>query len=264
MKFKDIELNGYLVSSNKSFLYHIIEKDYKEKKIRVEVLDRLRPLLKLNSNFRYKEFSSFTIFEEYKPIIKIEDMNREKLKSNIVMILGDVDSAMRLEKRERIAGLIMDLVPKSSIEQVEEFMVTTNQPTTNKVGEINDRLGFRISLIEEEAKELKDADNFYDIVDALGDIQYVLDGMIIEMGLRNYKDEIIEEIHRSNMSKFDDTINDAKLTAEKYLGEGIMVYNKKVKDKIITYREGDNKVLKSIRYNPPDLQSIINKDNVRA
>ena len=100
----------------------------------------------------------------------------------------------------------------------------------------NSRLELRIDLIREEFKEFEDAMNapirdFIGAVDALGDMVYVIYGMAIEMGIN--LDLIIEEIHRSNMSKLDEN-----------------------SDPI--YRE-DGKVLKGPLYSPPDLRKVLNE-----
>ena len=60
----------------------------------------------------------------------------------------------------------------------------------------------RISLIEEELNELKDATqrkSLIDIADALGDLLYVVYGSFVTYGIDSEK--VFDEIHRSNMSK---------------------------------------------------------------
>lgn len=66
------------------------------------------------------------------------------------------------------------------------------------------RCKLRIDLIKEELQELEDAiedQNIIDILDALSDLQYVLDGTYLEFGLEHLKDASFAEVHRSNMSK---------------------------------------------------------------
>jgi predicted HAD superfamily Cof-like phosphohydrolase len=70
-------------------------------------------------------------------------------------------------------------------------------------------------------------------LDALTDLQYVLDGTYLSLGLASLKGKAFDEVHRSNMSK---------LGAD---GKPI-------------YRE-DGKVLKGPDYSPPDLGQFINK-----
>ncbi len=90
------------------------------------------------------------------------------------------------------------------------------------------RLGMKPNLVQEEAEELAIAVGNRDMVaiaDALGDLLYVTFGMAIELGLD--MDRVVSAIHKSNMTK---------LTLD---GKPIL-------------RE-DGKILKSDRYQPPDL-----------
>ena len=67
-----------------------------------------------------------------------------------------------------------------------------------------ERCKLRIDLIKEELQELEDAiadQNIIDILDALSDLQYVLDGTYLEFGLGHLKEASFAEVHRSNMSK---------------------------------------------------------------
>lgn len=92
------------------------------------------------------------------------------------------------------------------------------------------------SLLREEVDELEEALNKRDtvgVLDALTDIQYVLDGAYLNLGFKDFKVKALLEVHRSNMSK---------------LG---------VDGKPI-YRE-DGKVLKGPHYSPPDLRGILSQ-----
>src|SRR6266403_779156 len=157
MEFKDIELGKYLVSANKSFLYYVYEKDYHNKTIKIEVLDAKRPLLKFGDKFRFQEFKDFRIFEKYiKPIKKLEKMNREQLEAKILEILTESDlvdknSSLTQEDCINLTTKIINLIPKTSLEKVEEFMKTSNQPTDISLGQISiERKLFRHKLIYEE------------------------------------------------------------------------------------------------------------------
>jgi predicted HAD superfamily Cof-like phosphohydrolase len=91
-----------------------------------------------------------------------------------------------------------------------------------------------MDLLNEEFKELEEALEEQDVVkvlDALLDIQYVLDGALLAWGLYKLKHRGFAEVHRSNMSK---------------AGE----------DGKPIYRE-DGKILKGPNYTPPDLKSLI-------
>lgn len=120
---------------------------------------------------------------------------------------------------------------KTTIEQVKEFheafgvknhaMPNINSSETNLL---------RISLIDEELRELSaalaDGDKV-GVLDALTDLQYVLDGAYLQLGYAHLKDAAFAEVHRSNMSK---------LGAD---GKPI--------------RRADGKVLKGPGYTPPNL-----------
>lgn len=97
-----------------------------------------------------------------------------------------------------------------------------------------DRVDLRLELLEEEVRELREAVTACDLVavlDALTDIQYVLDGTYLEFGLHRLKAAALAEVHRSNMTK---------LGAN---GKPVL-------------RE-DGKVLKGPNYSPPDLSRLI-------
>ncbi len=62
----------------------------------------------------------------------------------------------------------------------------------------------RINLIAEELDELKEAlaqGDVVEVLDALTDLQYVLDGAYLSFGLHAMKHKAFDEVHRSNMSK---------------------------------------------------------------
>ena len=68
----------------------------------------------------------------------------------------------------------------------------------------SDRVAMRLDILEEEVRELRNAVESGDIVevlDALCDIQYVLDGNFLEFGLHSLKQAAFSEVHASNMSK---------------------------------------------------------------
>jgi predicted HAD superfamily Cof-like phosphohydrolase len=90
----------------------------------------------------------------------------------------------------------------------------------------------RVGLLREEVGEFADATTARDLVgiaDALADIVYVAYGAAVTYGID--LDAAIREVHRSNMSKLDNS------------GRPVL-------------RE-DGKVLKSDRYSPPDLASVL-------
>jgi predicted HAD superfamily Cof-like phosphohydrolase len=121
---------------------------------------------------------------------------------------------------------------KTTLEQVQIFHETYGLPV-KEAPDISDSKtnDLRINLLAEELEELKEALKEGDIVetlDALVDLQYVLDGAFLSFGLHHLKGPAFEEVQRSNMSK---------------LG----------KDGKPIVRESDGKILKGPDYTPPDL-----------
>jgi predicted HAD superfamily Cof-like phosphohydrolase len=98
---------------------------------------------------------------------------------------------------------------------------------------ISDELAqLRVDLLVEEVGEFAEATQRRDIValaDALGDIVYVAYGAAVTYGID--LDAVLNEIHRANMSKLDAR------------GRPVL--------------RGDGKVLKSSRYQPPDIACVL-------
>ena len=93
----------------------------------------------------------------------------------------------------------------------------------------------RINLLAEELDELREAlvaGDIVEVLDALTDLQYVLDGAYLSFGLHDVKDAAFAEVQRSNMSK---------------LGED----GKPIR------RESDGKILKGPNFFEPDLSQFI-------
>lgn len=97
--------------------------------------------------------------------------------------------------------------------QVKEFHSTFGLPIneTPTIMNLSDQDNFnRISLIQEELSEYAKALAEGDIVkvaDALGDLIYVVVGGFVEHGIP--VEEVMDEIHRSNMSKIGGYIDEA-------------------------------------------------------
>ncbi len=124
------------------------------------------------------------------------------------------------------------------------------------------RSELRVSLLQEELDELKDAISDNDIVaiaDALSDLQYVLSGAILEFGLADNFKRLFDEVQRSNMSKTCKTLAEAKETQEHYLKtKDTESFIEEQEGEYLVYRSADKKVLKSINYSEADLDAIIN------
>lgn len=94
----------------------------------------------------------------------------------------------------------------------------------------------RFNLLKEENEEYLEACKNGDVVeiaDALGDLLYITFGTILRHGLQHKIEEVFDEIHRSNMSKLDESGNPI-------------------------FRE-DGKVMKSGNYFRPDIKAILEK-----
>ena len=150
------------------------------------------------------------------------------------------------------------------LKQVSDFHKTFNAPIleTPQIPS-DDRCKLRVSLLQEELNELQEAINNNDIIeitDALCDLQYVLSGAILEFGLGEKFNELFNEVQRSNMSKACKTQQEALETLSHYKQkDGTEGYYKELNGMYIVYRNGDNKILKSINYSPADIKSKLNQ-----
>ena len=121
-------------------------------------------------------------------------------------------------------------------ESVEEWCIATDitipsEPTSLSV----DRANLRYNLLDEENKEYLDAvrsNDLVEIADALGDMLYVLVGTMLEHGMQNHILDVFDEIHKSNMSKMDES------------GKPIL--------------RDDGKILKGPNFFKPNINKIIN------
>ena len=149
------------------------------------------------------------------------------------------------------------------LEKVKCFHVMFNVPVleTPQIPS-KERCDLRISLISEELDEMKEAIENGDVIgiaDSLGDLMVVLCGSILEFGMGEKFNEILENIHNSNMSKACTSQQEALATLSHYKQkDGTEGRYEEVNGKYIVYRSVDNKVLKSIGYSPASLEDIIN------
>jgi NTP pyrophosphatase (non-canonical NTP hydrolase) len=117
-----------------------------------------------------------------------------------------------------------------------------------------ERVSLSMKLIREELKETEEAiafNSFKDVKDGLGDLLWVTVRAMMEFGID--PEETISAIYNSNMSKADATQDDSIITYKKYMEQGIQTYCKERNGLYITYRFGDNKVLKSYKFKEPEL-----------
>ena len=91
----------------------------------------------------------------------------------------------------------------TNFEKVGKFMKTFGQEVKNKPGLSSEKINnLRISLINEELEEFKEAiknNDLKEAIDALTDILYVTYGAGHAFGVN--LDECFDEVQRSNMSK---------------------------------------------------------------
>jgi predicted HAD superfamily Cof-like phosphohydrolase len=148
------------------------------------------------------------------------------------------------------------------IKMVGEFHNTFGAPILDRPQiPSEDRCNLRLKLMQEELDEIKEAiknNDLVEISDGLSDLAFVLFGSVLEFGLGNKFNELFEEVHRSNMSKACTSQQEAIETLLHYKQkDGTEGFYKEVDGKWLVYRNGDNKVLKSINYSPANLSNII-------
>lgn len=97
------------------------------------------------------------------------------------------------------------------------------------------RARLRQVLLEEEVRELSEANNLLDVADAICDIMFITLGTAHEYGLTDRLEILFDEVTRSNMSKLD-----------RVTGKAI-------------FRE-DGKILKPDTYSEPKLRPIIERN----
>jgi len=151
----------------------------------------------------------------------------------------------------------------NSLNQVSDFHRTFNAPILDTPQIPSEqRCQLRVALLQEELDELAQAikdNDLVEIADALCDIQYVLSGAVLEFGLGDKFVELFNEVQRSNMSKACSTEEEAQRTLEHYKQkDGTEGQYKQVGDKWVTYRNGDDKVLKSVGYSPANIKGMLN------
>ena len=97
------------------------------------------------------------------------------------------------------------------------------------------RARLRQILLEEEVKELSEANNLLDVADAICDIMFITLGTAHEYGLTDRLEMLFDEVTRSNMSKIDSVTGKA------------------------IFRE-DGKILKPETFSEPKLRPIIERN----
>lgn len=137
---------------------------------------------------------------------------------------------------------------------------------------IPDKEEFKLAcaLVREELSELEAAydmfvkdgskENLFEIWDALGDKCFVDTQLEDIFGFIEVKDQVIDEIYKSNMSKLCESLIEADKSIQYYKQLGIEAYIEPVEVSYKTMykilRVSDNKVLKSTNWNLPSFKDI--------
>ncbi|KZX99973.1 MULTISPECIES: nucleoside triphosphate pyrophosphohydrolase family protein [unclassified Sulfitobacter] len=97
-----------------------------------------------------------------------------------------------------------DAVARDTLAIVREWHEAFDVPVIEAPSIPEARAQMRLAILEEEVAELREAveaGDMVEVLDALCDIQYVLDGTFLEFGLHRLKAAAMAEVHNSNMSK---------------------------------------------------------------
>jgi predicted HAD superfamily Cof-like phosphohydrolase len=136
-----------------------------------------------------------------------------------------------------------------------------DEPQYNLFDEDPELVKYRLSLVEEEVNELKDAiskKDYTETIDALGDILYVVYGAFSAFGCS--ADKAFDLIHKSNMSKLCETKKEALATVEWYKNDDRYdspTYRMSPDGKYyVVYNESTSKILKSINYKPVTFETL--------
>lgn len=162
-------------------------------------------------------------------------------KSELIGSIPEFDTILMDLYRYRASQLETIIIDEkdyslSTVDYVRVFHETFGHPVEDKPNIKDQKLNdLRVSLLSEELDELKEALNNQDEVkalDALTDLQVVLDGAYLALGFYKLKNAAFLDVHNSNMSK---------------LGE----------DGKPIYRE-DGKIMKGPNYKAPELGKLLN------
>ena len=125
---------------------------------------------------------------------------------------------------------------KTHVEMVEQFNRSFGITIGKKPRALQDsEYTLRYDLMTEELSEYLEAcrsNDLVQIVDAIVDMQYVLNGFIVAHGLQRHFDSLFMEVHSSNMSKLE---------------------NGKV------LKRQDGKILKGKNFFTPEIEKILSK-----
>lgn len=90
--------------------------------------------------------------------------------------------------------------------------------------------------------------------DALADIMVVLFGTILKHGWKDIFFDVLQEVCKSNLTKFPKTADETQLTHEKYNKEGVEVRSTfDINYNVYVIKDKHGKVLKPINWQPPKI-----------
>lgn len=93
---------------------------------------------------------------------------------------------------------------------------------------------------------------------ALSGLQHALSGAVLECGMGSLFKRLFDEVQRSNMSKACATSSEAEATCAHYRTDKDTACSfRQVGDKFVVYRDGDEKVLKSVKYSQVDFAPLL-------
>lgn len=170
--------------------------------------------------------------------------------------MSEKQEAINIARKNLSENEIVDFVS-----EVKNFHVLANHPILKKPTIPNKkRIELRISLIQEELNELKEAlenGDLTETIDALCDLQYVLSGTVLETGFSKVFDKAFLEVHRSNMSKICPTKEIAEKTVEHYKSIGVEAEYFEMEEGFRVFNKENNKLLKSVSYSKAVLNNFI-------
>lgn len=168
------------------------------------------------------------------------------------------------------------------IKRVKEFHEGFSHPINTIGTEDKKTRQLRIKLLFEEVQELAEASdvketwyelcrnnscnaedldgdnvNYKEELDAILDVDYVLNGKILTGGYQDVFDEASIEVHNSNMSKMCNSESEVRDTIAHYNDKGVKSYSVKKGNSWIVLRLEDNKVLKNLYYKEASLSKYV-------
>lgn len=152
----------------------------------------------------------------------------------------------------------------NTLEKVKDFHWAFDQPVS-PIPDLGDDVlnKLRVRLLREELDELEkalEAGDEVEVLDALTDLQYVLDGAYLSLGFHAFKASAFAEVHRSNMTKmwtaeeanegWPDNHPDLRFELADVDENGVATL-------YVAYRKQDGKIIKPKSYSPANLKPIL-------